>query len=57
VRLGFDEPAGGPLLRAHRVLQLARLKPGRYLLEVRVSTPGGPPVARQRVFRVVRSQP
>lgn len=56
VTLGFDERAGRPLLRAHRVLQLARLKPGRYLLEVRVGLPGGTPVARRREFRVVRPE-
>lgn len=55
VTLSFNERAEGPLLRSHRVLQLARLKPGRYLLEVQVRTPGGPPVARRREFRVVRA--
>ena len=54
VTLGFDERAAGPLLRSHRVLQLARLKPGRYLLEVQVRAPGGHVVARRREFRVVR---
>jgi hypothetical protein len=56
VTLGFDERAAESLLRAHRVLQLARLKPGRYLLEVRVSIPGETPVARRREFRVVRPE-
>jgi hypothetical protein len=55
VTLGFDERANGPLLRSHRVLRLARLKPGRYLVEVQVHEPGGKPVARRRDFRVVRS--
>ncbi len=54
VALGFDERATGPLLRSHRVLQLARLKAGRYLIEVQVRTPDGRPVARRREFRVVR---
>jgi hypothetical protein len=53
VTLGFDERAAGPLLRSHRVLRLARLKPGRYLIEVQVGMPGGQPVARRREFRVV----
>jgi GWxTD domain-containing protein len=52
--LSFDEPAAGSLLRSHRALQLARLKPGRYLIEVRVATSGGPAVVGRRVFRVVR---
>jgi GWxTD domain-containing protein len=55
VTLGFDEPAAGALLRSHRVLQLARLKPGRYLVEVRVQAPGGGSLARRRELRLVRS--
>ena len=54
VTLGFDERAAGPLLRSHRVLQLARLKPGRYLIEVQVRAPDGRSVARRREFLVVR---
>jgi GWxTD domain-containing protein len=56
VTLGFDEPAAGPLLRSHRVLRLARVKPGRYLVEVQVHTPEGQRVARRREFRVVRAE-
>ena len=56
VTLGFDERAAGPLLRSHRVLRLARLKPGRYVIEARVHTPDGTSVARRREFRVVRSE-
>ena len=55
VTLGFDERAAGPVLRSHRVLRLARLKPGRYLIEVQVRTPDGTSVARRREFRVVRA--
>ena len=54
VTLGFDEPAPDTLLRAHRVLQLARLKPGRYVIEVKLSTPEGETAARRRQFIVVR---
>jgi GWxTD domain-containing protein len=54
VTLGFDEPATDSLLRAHRVLQLAHLKPGRYLIEVKLSTPEGGAAARRREFIVVR---
>jgi GWxTD domain-containing protein len=54
VTLGFDEPAREPLLRSQRVLQLARLKPGRYLIEVQVRSPHGQAVARRREFLVVR---
>jgi hypothetical protein len=56
VTLGFDERARGPLLHASRVLRLARLKPGRYLLEVQVRTPDGGALARRRELRVVRSE-
>jgi hypothetical protein len=54
VTLGFDEPALEPLLRSQRVLQLARLKPGRYLIEVQVRGPDGEATARRREFLVVR---
>jgi GWxTD domain-containing protein len=54
VTLGFDEPAPDTVLRAHRIVQLARLKPGRYVIEVKLGTPGGETVARRREFIVVR---
>ncbi|HEU4473179.1 MAG TPA: hypothetical protein VFR72_00005, partial [Gemmatimonadales bacterium] len=54
VTLGFEEPAAGPLVRSHRVLQLARLRPGRYLVEVQVRPPGGVTLTRRRELRVVR---
>jgi hypothetical protein len=54
VTLGFDERAADTLLRSHRVLQLARLKPGRYVVEVKLSTPEAEAVARRREFIVVR---
>ncbi|HEX2217849.1 MAG TPA: GWxTD domain-containing protein [Gemmatimonadales bacterium] len=54
VTLAFDEPATEELLRSQRVLQLSRLKPGRYLIEVRVRAPGGESVTRRREFRIVR---
>jgi GWxTD domain-containing protein len=52
VSLGFDERAGGSAVRAHRTLQLARLEPGSYVVEVRVEGPGGSAV-RRREMRVV----
>jgi GWxTD domain-containing protein len=54
VTLGFEEPAAGPLVRSHRVLQLARLRPGRYLVEVQVRPPGGVTLTRRRELHVVR---
>ncbi len=53
VSLGFDEPATDTLLRSHRVLQLSRLKPGRYLLEVVIRGSGSERAARRREFQVV----
>jgi hypothetical protein len=53
VTLGFDEHAAMPLTRSHRTLQLGRVRPGTYLVEVRVTPAGGPqPVTRQRIIRV-----
>jgi hypothetical protein len=53
VTLGFDEPGAAGLTRAHRTLQLGRLRAGTYLVEVRVGASGGAgAVARQRVIRV-----
>lgn len=56
VTLGFDEQASDTLLRSHRVLQLARLKPGRYVIEVKVGSPDGDAVARRREFIVLRAK-
>jgi GWxTD domain-containing protein len=56
VTLGFDEPAADTLLRSHRVLQLTRLRPGRYLVEMRLRGPGGESVTRRRELRVVRRE-
>ena len=54
VTLSFDESATDSLLRSHRVLQLERLKPGRYVIEVKLGTPEGEAAARRREFIVVR---
>ncbi len=56
VTLGFEERADGPLVRAHRTLQLGRLKPGRYVVEVRVAAPGGPSDVRRRDILVVKER-
>ena len=54
VALGFQEPAGAPLVRAHRTLQLGKLKPGRYVVEVELSGAGGPAQSRRREILVVK---
>ena len=56
VTLGFEERADGPLVRAHRTLQLGRLKPGRYVVEVKVGGTAGEPAVRRRELRVVRPE-
>jgi hypothetical protein len=53
VSLAVEEPAGGALVRSHRRLQLGRLKPGRYVVEVRVAGAGTAAATRSRTFTVV----
>jgi GWxTD domain-containing protein len=53
VTLGFDEPAAAGVTRSHRTLQLGRVRPGNYLVEVRVTAAGdSKPVTRERIIRV-----
>jgi hypothetical protein len=56
VTLGFEERADAALLRSHRTLQLGRLKPGPYVVEVEITGPTGEPVRRRRDLRVVRAE-
>ena len=56
VRLRFDEVASGTAIHARRTLQLRRLKPGRYLLEVRVLGPDGSTDIRRREIRVLKAK-
>jgi GWxTD domain-containing protein len=56
VTLGFEERADGALLRSHRTLQLGRLKPGTYVVEVKVAGAAGEPAVRRRELRVVRAE-
>lgn len=56
VRLHFDEVAAGAVIHARRTLQLRRLKPGRYLLDVRVSGPDGSSDVRRREMRVLKTK-
>jgi GWxTD domain-containing protein len=56
VSLAFEEPAREPTLRSHRTLRLGRLKPGRYLVEVRVSGPDGAVSTRRREIEVVKDR-
>ncbi len=54
VTLGFEERADGPVVRANRTLQLGRLRPGTYVVEVKVTGAGSEPAVRRRQIRVVR---
>ena len=54
VTLSVDERAAGPVIRAHRTLQLRDLKAGSYMIEVRVRGPGGSEDVRRRAFQVVK---
>ncbi len=56
VSLAFEEPARETTVRSHRTLQLGRLKPGRYLVEVRVSGTDGASSTRRREIQVVKDQ-
>jgi GWxTD domain-containing protein len=53
VRLGFREAAADSTIRSRRTIQLGRLKPGHYLLEVRLTGPDGVTDARRREIRVL----
>ncbi len=54
VTLAFEEKADGTVARSSRTLQLGRLKPGRYVVEVDVSAPDGNGEKRRREFQVVQ---
>jgi hypothetical protein len=56
VTLRVDEAARAEVMRAHRTLQLARLKPGRYVVEVKLTGPNGETDARRRAIRVVKRE-
>lgn len=56
VTLRVVEAAAGDVIRAHRTLQLARLKPGRYVVEVKVAGPNGRTGLRRREIRVVKQE-
>ncbi len=55
VALAFEERAFGDVIRSHRTLQLRRLKPGRYVVEVRVTGADGRVESRRRGFRLIRA--
>lgn len=56
VTLAFQEIAPSELVRSRRSLRLDRLKPGRYVVEVRMIGPDGVRDTRRREFRIVKSR-
>ena len=56
IRLKFQEQATTPQVRTHRRLQLGRLKPGEYVLEVQVTDAKGRKDRRAQEFRVVEKE-
>jgi hypothetical protein len=53
IRLKFQEQATSPRVNTHRSLQLDRLKPGQYVLDVQVTDASGRRDRRQQEFQVV----
>jgi hypothetical protein len=53
IRLKFDEQATTPQVSTHRSLQLSRLKPGNYILELAVVDADGRKDRRTQEFQVV----
>ena len=57
IRLKFQEQATTPQVSTHRSLQLSRLKPGEYVLEVMVVDAAGRKDRRTQEFQVVDDRP
>jgi hypothetical protein len=53
VSLSFDEAAAGGVIRSRRTVRLERLKPGSYVVEVRVTAPDGSSQVRRRSIRLI----
>jgi GWxTD domain-containing protein len=53
VSLAFDEEARNEVIRSRRTVRLERLKPGNYVVEVRVTSPDGSSQLRHRSIRLI----
>jgi GWxTD domain-containing protein len=53
VSLSFEEEATGEVIRSRRTARLERLKPGNYVVEVKVTGPDGDFQVRQRDIRLI----
>jgi GWxTD domain-containing protein len=54
VSLSFEEEAAGEVIRSRRTVRLERLKPGNYVVEVKVTAPDGSFQVRQRAIRLIK---
>jgi GWxTD domain-containing protein len=53
VSLSFEEEATGEVIRSRRTARLTRVKPGNYVVEVKVTGPDGSVQVRQRDIRLI----
>jgi hypothetical protein len=53
VSLSFEEGAAGQVISSRRTVRLERLKPGNYVVEVKVTAPDGSVQVRQRAIRLI----
>jgi len=56
IKLKFDEQATTSTVHTHRSLQLSRLKPGQYVLDIQVVDAGGRRDRRMQEFQVVEGK-
>ena len=56
VSLSFDEEAPGEVIRSRRMVRLDRLKPGDYMVEVKVTAPDGSSQVRRRAIRLTKAR-
>jgi hypothetical protein len=54
VSLSFNEAAPGEVIRSRRRVRLDRLKPGNYVVEVRITAPDGSSQVRRRPIRLAK---
>jgi GWxTD domain-containing protein len=54
VSLAFEEETTGEIIRSRRAVRMERLKPGSYIVEVKVTGPDGTSQARRRLIRLIQ---
>lgn len=54
VALSFDEAAVGSVIRSRRTVQLEGLRKGSYIVEVKITGPGGETQLRRRSLKLIR---